>query len=251
MVGLYAKTDNLSYLEKAYYIAKNNVNNYVSKQKPLNEAYLDDLRLASADADATKDEKKEIDSYNKMLKEVRKKELPPVDATLLINIKLMLDLADTLDIDSDEASTINGIMHNKEESLFLVEAIDNNLWYGVDKTTKFNDCLINWQGKFYIEIPANYVNSASKINVIVEHNGKEKSYTDWAVESVDRHKSKNVNDFTVKYTSTQINKIELSDGDSIIVEIYPYEDLFAPMITTYKVNVKKKFIGSEITIKVE
>ena len=248
-LDLYAKTEQRKYLETAYEIVKNNVNNYVSKQAPLNKDYVNNLKLKTVSKNTPKAEKKEIETYNNMLKEKRKKELPPVDATLLINAKLMLDLASKLNINSEETATINGIMHNKGEQLFLVTSIDDRLWYGFERVTATVDCLRKpFLGNYQIELPANYVSDASKIVLKVRNQESVIEYHDWKVENVDRHNSNEVKDFTVQYVSPSIGNISLSDGDLIEVVLYPYEDLFEPITTTYQATVKKNLIGSETSL---
>jgi hypothetical protein len=81
-MDLYASTKNATYLDNAYQIAFNNVNVLVDQQKELNAAYISDLEEVEADKDATKREKSEVKQYNKMLKEERKVELPPVSEAL-------------------------------------------------------------------------------------------------------------------------------------------------------------------------
>ena len=161
----------------------------------------------------------------------------------------MLDLASKLNINSEETATINGIMHNKGEQLFLVTSIDDRLWYGSEKETATVDCLRKpFLGNYQIELPANYVSDASKIVLKVRNQESVIEYHDWKIENVDRHNSNEVEDFTVQYVSPSIGNISLSDGDLIEIELYPYEDLFEPITTTYQVTVKKNLIGSETSL---
>ena len=70
------------YLEKAYEIALGNVNVLVDEQRTLNKTYMEEIQKIEADKDSTKREKEEIKKYNKLLKEQRKVELPPVSEIL-------------------------------------------------------------------------------------------------------------------------------------------------------------------------
>ena len=103
-------------------------------------------------------------------------------------------------------------------------------------------------GNYQIELPANYVSDASKIVLKVRNQESVIEYHDWKVENVDRHNSNEVKDFTVQYVSPSIGNISLSDGDLIEVVLYPYEDLFEPITTTYQATVKKNLIGSETSL---
>lgn len=78
----------------------NNVNCLVNEQRELNAVYLAPVVEAEEPKGATKEQKEEIKAYNKMLKEIRKTELPPVSEPLLLNCELLFALADELAIDS-------------------------------------------------------------------------------------------------------------------------------------------------------
>lgn len=160
-----------------------------------------------------------------MLKEIRKKELPPVDNALLINLQLLFSVADQIDIDSTEKEEVDEIIHQNDKELYLTTAIDNYFWYGnqgiIEKTGSFK--------KRVLTIPASYVNDNSKI--VVTHCGKEDTiYEDWSISSVERPKnSVDVDKFKVSYKSKTIDDAPIRDGDTIIVQIYPYEEDFEPM----------------------
>ena len=81
------------YLEKAYEIALGNVNVLVDEQRTLNKTYMEEIQKIEADKDSTKREKEEIKKYNKLLKEQRKVELPPVREALYLNKELLFALA--------------------------------------------------------------------------------------------------------------------------------------------------------------
>lgn len=109
-IDLYAKTKDLTYLSKAYQIAKNNVNLLVIEQKKTNKTYLNDveiLKISDADTELmTKEEikaqQKNLDKYNKSLKEKRETELPSLYEPLILNCDLLFSLADELNISTSE-----------------------------------------------------------------------------------------------------------------------------------------------------
>jgi len=82
-MDIYSKTNDTTYLEKAYNCARENVNYLVDEQKRLNVEYLSDIEELTADADASKRIKDEIKQYNKSLRAERKIALPPVSERLV------------------------------------------------------------------------------------------------------------------------------------------------------------------------
>ena len=108
-MDLYVKTKRLPYLEKAYEIVLNNVNNLVDEQRELNQTYISDVQEISAPEGATKDEKKNIKAYNKSLIQQRETELPPVYEPLRINCELLFSLAEKLYLSNSEKDRVDGI----------------------------------------------------------------------------------------------------------------------------------------------
>lgn len=95
-IDLYSKTQNKTYLRKAYDLALNNVNYLADKQNEINKVYLSDVKEVPIPEDATKEEKKQIKSYNKSLKEKRKTELPEIYEPLAINCDLLFSVSKQL-----------------------------------------------------------------------------------------------------------------------------------------------------------
>lgn len=113
----------------------NNVNCLVNEQRELNAVYLAPVVEAEEPKGATKEHKEEIKAYNKMLKEIRKTELPPVSEPLLLNCELLFALADELEIDSTEQARIDKMLHGNGDNLFLTASIDNQF--------RFDDTVID------------------------------------------------------------------------------------------------------------
>lgn len=253
-MDLYSMTKDCEMLETAYEIIKNNVNNYCSNQGVLNKEYLAEVVEAKELDGMTKKQKKEVKEYNKSLKEMRKTELPPVDEVLFMNATLMLELADELSINESEKELINGILHNNDKNLFLVDSIDSHLWYGETKESlePFDLLSVSNVDGLVISIPANYVCDSSVIKVTVNSGKKETVIDDWKVDSVKRKKNCSISDIKVNYESesTVSNILKtrdlLKDGDTITVDLYPYEDYFEPITTTYKVSKGKATLKIEM-----
>ena len=107
---LYAKANKKEYLENAYNLVETNVNYLIDVQHDKNEEYLADIVKAEAGKNATKEQKKEIKTYNKWLEEERKVALPPVYQALVINCDLLFALADELDVSEKEKQKINNYL---------------------------------------------------------------------------------------------------------------------------------------------
>jgi len=124
-VDLYSKTKDEKYLDKAYEEIKNNVNYLKDEQKNLNNHYLSKVVEEKIPDKATKVQKEDIKSYNKLLKESRKTELPPVYEPLLINCDLLFNLAEQKKISDSEKKKIEGILRGDGTALFLNDALEN------------------------------------------------------------------------------------------------------------------------------
>lgn len=132
-LDLYAKTGNKAYIEKAYDIALNNVNNLVAEQLSMNEAYLADVQEVAIPKNATKEEKKQIKGYNKSLKEHRKVELPPVYEPLALNCDLLFALAEEVGINRTERERVEGILRGNNGGLFLTKTLENRYSFNPTK----------------------------------------------------------------------------------------------------------------------
>lgn len=246
-MDLYAKTNNRDYLQKAFNEAKTNVNevkrkvkniedspNLIDAQFSSNRKYLADVEEATASKTATRDEKKEVKKYNKMLKEVRKTELAPIDNALLINVKLMLDLAHELNLPQSQLKELDDLIHGNNSQLFLVDSIDAELW--ASKNVKLDAPDIVFDGD-EITIPANYVCAQSAVTVSI--NGKKiETGSNWTVDSVKR-KGTSPSEFVVTYVNKDFKDVKCRDGDIVTVTINPYEDYFEPIEVSFKTVVSK------------
>lgn len=234
-MDLYSKTKNESYLEKAYTIAKNNVNELIEDQQKLNTQYLGKIKEQEVPKDATKEQKKEIEQYNKMIKEVRKTELPPVDNALLINTQLLFSLANELGISKSEKDIVDAMLHENGSSLFLVDTIDSQYWF--EQNSDFSaegDLSSNT-----LTIPATYVCENSRIKVIVNQKGTSNIYDDWVIKEVKRPKDQGLDTFTVSFTSSSMKKVDVDAGDTATVVIYPYGDDVQPVELRFRAKEKK------------
>ena len=248
-MDLYNIDQNEQYLNNAYKIILNNVNNLVEEQTELNSTYLNPIVEVKAEKDAAKSTKNEIKNYNKLIKEERKIALPPVSEALYLNCELLFALADKINVSSSEKKKIDKILHGNGEVLFLTESIDNQFYF-TSNTTNQDDINFTYSGDEFT-IPANYVADRTTVKVTVKNNDKTTVFEDYAVEKVKRPKNSiDCSEFTVTYKSDLVKKYKFADGDVITIEILPTGEENSLIKFTYKAVVKKKLkVMSETTFE--
>ena len=187
------------YLESAYRIVSENVNLLADEQKKLNDEYRKDVQEVKVESGATKQQKEDAKQYNKMLKESRKTALPPISEALYLNCDMLFALADEMGISKQQKDTIDKILHEDGNQIFLSDAIDNRFRFAkTGKTLQADDIKINFNGS-ELEIPANVISDKSQIIVTIAGSKGPKTITDWKVIAVDRPKTAK----TAKTTETE------------------------------------------------
>ncbi len=234
-LDLYNQTNNEEYLLNAYKLFRTNVNELVDKQIEANASYLADVKEIEASKSASKEQKEEIKQYNKMLKEVRKTELPPVNNALLFNAVSFLSLAERMDYSEDSKTVVDKLLHiNGKNPLFLTSTVDRNAWSSIkDKET----ITASFDGK-KIEIPAVFVCDGSVLSLKIINTLGSKVVEDWNISKVDRKKG-GINEFIATYTSKDIKDAEYHDGDKVVLTVRPFENLFEEYSITFTVKEKK------------
>jgi hypothetical protein len=116
--------------------------------------------------------------------------------------------------------------------------IDNLYWFATEKKQIVADDIEVTFDKDSIEIPTMYVSDNTNISVVVN---KEKTYTDWSLDKVNRKKGASIDSFTTLYKCKSMEKIDYSDGDTIEVTITQKDlDGLEPLIFNFKVSRSKK-----------
>lgn len=216
-LDLYAKTGNKAYIEKAYDIALNNVNNLVAEQRSMNETYLVGVREVAIPKEATKEEKKQIKEYNKSLKEQRKVELPPVYEPLALNCDLLFALAEELGINRTERERVESILRGNNGSLFLTKTLENR--YSFNPTKQSLDAQDAQYDGDTLRLPVIIVSENSIVKVTVTINGESFVYDDWKIKEVKRD-SDGVDKFSVIYTSKKAAKQTWSADAAVKIGIF-------------------------------
>ena len=250
---LYAQTNDRAYLQSAYDLAYDNVNELVPKQHELNGTYLADVVEAKAGDDADKEEKETIKAYNKLLKETREVELPPVYEPLRLNCELLSTLADQLDISQTQREDIDKILHPNGERLFLNVPLDEQSYFVAGSSFNMNDVSAKYDSSKLsdseITIPAQYVPNGVSLTMTVTGEGGTQTYEDWSLDAVNRHKSEDPQDFTATFSSGEAKHASFADGDIITVSVLPpagEEDVQAISIQ-FKVHKESGFLGISST----
>lgn len=247
-IDIYALTHDNEYLEKAYDIAKYNVNIMVEEQRAMNVAYLSPIEEVKAEKDATKREKEEVKQYNKLLKEERKIALPPVSEALYLNCDLLFSLMEQLGNDPEEMEEIEAILHENDDNTFLTEALDKRFRYGNESDSlNLEDIRVDFDGD-EIEIPAIFISDHSKISVVVTNKEKKTDIEDWVVSKVDRNKKTDCSEFMVFYKSKEGKSYKYKDGETVKIIVTPViESPEDTIIFNYDVVGKKiAFFFNEI-----
>ena len=222
-IDLHARTGDASYLEKAYELTINNVNCLVNEQRELNTAYLAPVVEVEEPKDATREQKEEIKAYNRMLKETRKTELPPVSEPLLLNCELLFALAEELDVDRAEQERIDRMLHGTVDSLFLSVPIDNRFRFessAIDTAVLAVTC----NGK-ELTLPASLVSGDAVIRVrVVSAEGEETVFDDWTVSKVERKTEGALETFSATYTSASARDYTFRPDATITILVYAGEE---------------------------
>ena len=242
-MDLNALTKDELYLKEAYEIALGNVNVLVDEQRTLNKTYMEEIQKIEADKDSTKREKEEIKKYNKLLKEQRKVELPPVSEALYLNTELLFALANEMQVSDEEQKRINAILHENGNEIFLTKALDNRFWFGKkSEDINLDEVEISFDGE-NLSIPAAYIAEGYAIQMTISGGKKDTQIEDWSVKKVKRpKKEKECSEFVVSFESKKAKDYKYHVGDKITIKVDPVADTPDGNITlNYKVKSSKKF----------
>ena len=191
--------------------------------------------------EATKQIKKDVKQYNKMIKEERKIALPPEYEPLVLNCDLLFGLADKLKVSDSKKAEIDDIIHGSDEQLFLCVPLNNAFWFDKSKHVKASN-EIKFDGN-KITVPATLVSENSKIVVKVTKGGKQAVYKDWRVKKVKRKDKKDINSFNVKYVRKKKKKQDFSKNTKVQVTIKSKTSSRAEKIrANYKVDKDTKVL---------
>ena len=223
-IDLYNQTQNPAYLQKAYTIVLNNVNNLAEQQKNQNDIYLKSVVEIPAPSAETDAEKKQRVAYNDQIKETRKTELPPVFEPLTINCDLLFALIKEPGVGEINQAKIKGILSDSDEHVFMSEYLKEKYSFDYEKGTCKAEFLED-----ELVIPVTFLTDNSKIRVSVTEDGTTSVYEDWKIDRVERRDA-SVSSFMAIFESEEISDQKWSDDSKVTVEILE-EDATAPFVT--------------------
>lgn len=229
-IGLYVRDKNPGHLQKAFDIVLDNVNDLANEQKAMNAAFLAEVHEEPVPKGASKEEKAEIEAYNKQIREERMTALVPVYEPLLLNCDLLFFLAKEMNIPDDEKTRIDGILHDNSGPLFLLPALDAQYWFAATgPLAEDKDIDLVFNGKEII-LPAIHVSSDAAITVTITvtitepGNDAPVLLTDWVIRNVDRKDKDDYTKYLATYGSATADKHEYVADSSILIDIVPRTD---------------------------
>lgn len=243
-LSLYALSDDVHDLEKAYSLAVENINFMINDQKSMNSTYMADIKEKAIPKDVDKETKEEIKEYNKKIKEERKTELPPVYEPLYLNCDLAYAILNNYeDILTDyqvKRDMLDRNLHGTNASIvFLNEPLDNlyrNNSINTDYTIELS--------KGELIVPATIVTENSIIKLVITSlDGNKTIIEDWSIKEVKRDKGNNIENFIAHYSSKNGKNYSYSDGEKLELIITPIEGSYASdIVLSYNVKTKKSML---------
>lgn len=223
-LDLYALSKDTAYIDAAYSIVYQNVNQLVDEQRSLNATYLAEYKEVEPKKDATSRQKDEIKSYNKAMKAAREIALPPVSEALYLNCDLLFALAEEKGISNTEKAQIEAILHEDGKRLFLTKALDDRFWFTRNTTPLLaSNITVEFDGD-ELTIPAVCVTDRSVISVTVTSSGARTGWADWIVTEVERPSDSDSDGFIVTYESETGDDYDYEVGDVITIKVIPVEE---------------------------
>ena len=223
-LDLYALSKDTAYIDAAYSIVYQNVNQLVDEQRSLNATYLAEYKEVEPKKDATSRQKDEIKSYNKAMKAAREIALPPVSEALYLNCDLLFALAEEKGISNTEKAQIEAILHEDGKRLFLTKALDDRFWFTRNTTPLLaSDIAVEFDGD-ELTIPAVCVTDRSVISVTVTSSGARTGWADWIVTEVERPSDSDSDGFIVTYESETGDDYDYEVGNVITIKVIPVEE---------------------------
>lgn len=241
---LYAETKKMSYIEKAYDIAMDNVNVLIDAQKEQNQEYISEYPKVKAeigdyDSSETKDRKKqEADQYNRWLEQKRKKALPPIDESLYLNCSLLFSLADELNISDEEKGKVDSMLHENGENLFLSDVIDDKFWLGEHDIYDPQEAEIKFEGS-KLFIPVTCLTEQASVSVEVSRKDDSDTIDDWKLDKVDSSNESDLSQAVAQYSSKKGVTYSYKSGDIITVTVTPNTE-YPDDALTYEFTYKPK-----------
>ena len=225
-VSIYGKTQEESYLQKAYNVVLDNVNYLVEEQRTMNATFLAAVKETSVPKGATKSEESQINSYNKMLKENRKTEFAPISEPLRLNCDLLFGIAAELDVSDANRARADAILHPSGARLFLNEAVDDLYWFDTSSKVQTEPADIEFGGTSLV-LPVRVLSQNAVVTVIVQEKDSEAPVTisDWKLDKIERGTEGDISTFVAIYTSEEAKNHAWGVESSITITVVGNPDV--------------------------
>ena len=230
LVDLYAETKDDGYLHDAYKIVLDNVNYLVAEQQSMNDKYLSPVQEEKAPKGTPKEEKKEIEKYNKMLKATRKTEMPPVYEPLRLNCDLLFALADEMKLSDSEKTKIDKMLHPNNEPLFLTTGLDELYWFGAPAEKDASDdeetATCEFGGNVLI-LPTELLTNDAIVTVSITKPDEEEPtiLDDWTIDKTARGTEGDITTFETAFTSKTSHDYTWESDSKVVVDVIAGEGL--------------------------
>lgn len=256
-IDLYSKTDNKSYLKKAYDLIINNVNHLIENQLEINETYLNeviDIVIEEPDysymndkqkkeaKNKYKEEKESLKKHNKSLKTIRKTELPTLYEPLILNCDLLFALAEELNISTTEKNKIEGILQTKTNGVFLNDTVNQS--YSFDKNEEKINVKLTLDGK-KLYLPANILTQDSSITAVITNSEKIINIDDFEIKKVTRENN-NFDEFIVSLESKTLKSVKWKKNDTIVIKVTSNNEKILNTFSYTLINYKDNFITADL-----
>lgn len=242
LVDLYAETKDDGYVQQAYKIVLDNVNYLVAEQQKMNATYLAPVVQEKAPKDADKEEKKQIENYNKMLKETRKTEMPPIYEPLRLNCDLLFALADEIDLSDEEKAKIDKMLHPNNKKLFLTEGLDNLYWFEANTDESEEEPIECDFGGNVIILPTVLLTNEATITVTIDEPGESETVVidDWAIDKTARETEDDLSTFETAFTSKTSRDYTWKPDSTVSIDVIAMKDSDLSYHFEYRTEGTKK-----------
>ncbi len=219
-VSIYGKTQDKAYLQKSYDIVLDNVNYLVKEQKDMNATFLAAVKEIPVPKGATNSEKDQINNYNKMLKDNRKKEFVPISESLRLNCDLLFGIAAKLEILDTDKARVDAILHPNGARLFLNESLDDLYWFDTASKPETEPADIEFGGTSMV-LPICILSQNAMITVEVMEKDSDETVTisDWKLDRIERATEGDASTFVAIYTSEEAKNHVWGVDSKIIIAV--------------------------------
>ena len=236
-IDLCARTQDKSYLQRAYSIALETTNELKAEQKRLNGEYLAELQLEEIPKGTSEERKKEIEAYNKQKQFERGLELPPVYEPLKLNLDLLYALAEQLGFDESARNNMEAILYVDEKPLFLSVPMNVRYYKATNETPK-----ISYNGKD-ISIPAIYLTPDVQVSVKMREQTDTTIIDDWMLTKVERKNKTDTTSYIATFHSKTAESYDFKKASDLIIDIKCFGTNDDQTYTySYKVKNSKEWV---------